>query len=98
VVHPDPGLPTYLAHPVPTQLLGGAAVGLTISSLPGADSGILHMAVQVGSVLGVTAGPFMAFAGLRWPETGSRSPQTTAELAERAFGLGPDLGREGLAG
>jgi EmrB/QacA subfamily drug resistance transporter len=59
--------PAYLAHLLPAQLLGGAGVGLTIPSLLGAGSlsltpdrfgtgsGILNMARQVGTVLGVAA-------------------------------------------
>jgi EmrB/QacA subfamily drug resistance transporter len=55
----------YLTHLLPVQLLGGAGVGLTIPSLIGAGtasltparfgtgSGILNMARQVGTVLGV---------------------------------------------
>jgi EmrB/QacA subfamily drug resistance transporter len=55
----------YLTHLLPAQLLGGAGVGLTIPSLLGAGtaslpparfgtgSGILNMARQVGTVLGV---------------------------------------------
>jgi len=57
--------PAYLTHLLPAQLLGGAGVGLTIPSLIGAGtaslppahfgtgSGILNMARQVGTVLGV---------------------------------------------
>jgi EmrB/QacA subfamily drug resistance transporter len=57
--------PAYLTHLLPVQLLGGAGVGLTIPSLLGAGSasltpdrfgtgsGILNMARQVGTVLGV---------------------------------------------
>jgi EmrB/QacA subfamily drug resistance transporter len=57
--------PAYLAHLLPAQLLGGAGVGLTIPSLLGAGSaslpparfgtgsGVLNMARQVGTVLGV---------------------------------------------
>jgi EmrB/QacA subfamily drug resistance transporter len=57
--------PAYLSHLLPAQLLGGAGVGLTIPSLLGAGSaslpparfgtgsGILNMARQVGTVLGV---------------------------------------------
>jgi EmrB/QacA subfamily drug resistance transporter len=57
--------PAYLTHLLPAQLLGGAGVGLTIPSLLGAGtaslaparfgtgSGILNMARQVGTVLGV---------------------------------------------
>jgi EmrB/QacA subfamily drug resistance transporter len=57
--------PAYLIHLLPAQLLGGAGVGLTIPSLIGAGtsslgpahfgtgSGILNMARQVGTVLGV---------------------------------------------
>jgi EmrB/QacA subfamily drug resistance transporter len=59
--------PAYLTHLLPAQLLGGAGVGLTIPSLLGAGSlsltpdrfgtgsGILNMARQVGTVLGVAA-------------------------------------------
>jgi hypothetical protein len=59
--------PAYLAHLLPAQLLGGAGVGLTIPSLLaagslslppdrlGTGSGILNMARQVGTVLGVAA-------------------------------------------
>ena len=55
----------YLTHLLPAQLLGGAGVGLTIPSLLGAGStslkpgsfgtgsGILNMARQIGTVLGV---------------------------------------------
>src|SRR6202012_5546252 len=55
----------YLTHLLPAQLLGGAGVGLAIPSLLGAGSaslpparfgtgsGILNMARQVGTVLGV---------------------------------------------
>ena len=57
--------PAYLVHLLPAQLIGGAGVGLTIPSLLGAGSaslppdrfgtgsGILNMARQVGTVLGV---------------------------------------------
>ena len=57
--------PAYLTHLLPSQLLGGAGVGLAIpallsagsASLPparfGAGSGILNMARQIGTVLGV---------------------------------------------
>ncbi len=57
--------PAYLTHLLPVQLLGGAGVGLAIPSLIGAGtaslppahfgtgSGILNMARQVGTVLGV---------------------------------------------
>jgi EmrB/QacA subfamily drug resistance transporter len=57
--------PAYLTHFLPAQLLGGAGVGLTIPSLLGAGSaslpparfgtgsGILNMARQVGTVVGV---------------------------------------------
>ncbi len=57
--------PAYLTHLLPAQLIGGAGVGLTIpsllaagsSSLPparfGTGSGVLNMARQVGTVLGV---------------------------------------------
>lgn len=59
--------PAYLTHLLPAQLLGGAGVGLTIPSLLGAGSlsltpdrfgtgsGVLNMARQVGTVLGVAA-------------------------------------------
>jgi hypothetical protein len=59
--------PSYVAHLLPAQLIGGMGVGLTIPSLLGAGtsgvpaawfgtgSGILNMARQVGSVLGVAA-------------------------------------------
>jgi EmrB/QacA subfamily drug resistance transporter len=57
--------PAYLTHLLPAQLLGGAGVGLTIPSLLGAGSaslppdrfgtgsGILNMARQIGTVVGV---------------------------------------------
>ncbi len=57
--------PAYLTQLLPAQLLGGAGVGLTIPSLLGAGSaslpparfgtgsGVLNMARQVGTVLGV---------------------------------------------
>ena len=57
--------PAYLTHLLPAQLIGGAGVGLTIPSMLGAGSasltparfgtgsGILNMARQVGTVLGV---------------------------------------------
>src|SRR5215475_1813448 len=57
--------PAYATHLLPSQLLGGAGVGLTIPSLLGAGSaalpparfgtgsGILNMARQIGTVLGV---------------------------------------------
>jgi MFS family permease len=59
--------PAYLTHLLPAQLIGGIGVGLSIpsllgagsASLPparfGAGSGILNMARQVGTVLGVAA-------------------------------------------
>src|SRR5262249_58675959 len=59
--------PAYVTHLLPSQLLGGAGVGLTIpallaagsASLPaarfGTGSGVLHMARQIGTVLGVAA-------------------------------------------
>src|ERR1022692_3692647 len=59
--------PAYLTRLLPAQLLGGAGVGLTIPSLLGAGSasltparfgtgsGILNMARQVGTVLGVAS-------------------------------------------
>jgi EmrB/QacA subfamily drug resistance transporter len=67
--------PAYLTHLLPAQLLGGAGVGLTIPSLLGAGSasltpssfgtgsGILNMARQVGTVLGV-AGLIAALSGM----------------------------------
>jgi EmrB/QacA subfamily drug resistance transporter len=57
--------PSYVSHLLPAQLLGGAGVGLSIPSLLGAGSvsltparfgtgsGILNMARQIGTVLGV---------------------------------------------
>jgi EmrB/QacA subfamily drug resistance transporter len=57
--------PAYLTHLLPAQLLGGAGVGLSIPSLLGVGtsavpaarfgtgSGILNMARQIGTVLGV---------------------------------------------
>jgi len=57
--------PAYLTHLLPAQLLGGAGVGLSIPSLLGAGtaelppgrfgtgSGILNMARQIGTVIGV---------------------------------------------
>jgi MFS family permease len=57
--------PAYLTHLLPSQLLGGIGVGLTIPSLIGAGSaalpparfgtgsGVLNMGRQVGTVLGV---------------------------------------------
>jgi EmrB/QacA subfamily drug resistance transporter len=59
--------PAYLTHLLPSQLLSGAGVGLTIPALLGAGSaslpaarfgtgsGILNMARQIGTVLGVAA-------------------------------------------
>jgi EmrB/QacA subfamily drug resistance transporter len=59
--------PAYLTHLLPAQLLGGMGVGLAIPSLLGAGSaslpparfgtgsGILNMARQIGTVLGVAA-------------------------------------------
>jgi len=59
--------PAYLTHLLPAQLIGGAGVGLAIPSLLGAGSaslpparfgtgsGVLNMARQLGSVLGVAA-------------------------------------------
>jgi EmrB/QacA subfamily drug resistance transporter len=59
--------PAYATHLLPAQLLGGAGVGLAIPSLLGAGSaglppaslgtgsGVLNMARQVGTVLGVAA-------------------------------------------
>jgi EmrB/QacA subfamily drug resistance transporter len=59
--------PAYATHLLPAQLIGGAGVGLAIPSLLGAGSaglpaaqlgtgsGILNMARQVGTVLGVAA-------------------------------------------
>jgi hypothetical protein len=57
--------PAYLTHLLPAQLVGGAGVGLAIPSLLsagsaalppdrfGTGSGVLNMARQVGTVLGV---------------------------------------------
>jgi hypothetical protein len=57
--------PAYLTHLLPAQLIGGIGVGLTIPSLLAADSaaipparfgtgsGVLNMARQIGTVLGV---------------------------------------------
>ena len=57
--------PAYVTHLLPAQLVGGAGVGLAIPSLLGAGSasltparfgtgsGILNMARQIGTVLGV---------------------------------------------
>jgi MFS family permease len=57
--------PAYLTHLLPSQLLGGIGVGLTVPSLIGAGSaalpparfgtgsGVLNMGRQVGTVLGV---------------------------------------------
>jgi EmrB/QacA subfamily drug resistance transporter len=65
----------YATHLLPVQLLGGAGVGLTIPSLIGAGtasipparfgtgSGVLNMARQIGTVLGV-AGLIAILAGL----------------------------------
>jgi EmrB/QacA subfamily drug resistance transporter len=59
--------PAYLTHLLPAQLIGGVGVGLTIPSLIGAGtaslaparfgtgSGILNMARQIGTVLGVAS-------------------------------------------
>jgi hypothetical protein len=59
--------PAYASHLLPAQIIGGMGVGLTIPSLLGAGtstvppawfgtgSGVLNMARQVGSVLGVAA-------------------------------------------
>jgi len=59
--------PAYVTHLLPSQLLGGAGVGLAIPALLGAGSaslpparfgtgsGILNMARQIGTVLGVAA-------------------------------------------
>jgi EmrB/QacA subfamily drug resistance transporter len=67
--------PAYLTHLLPAQLIGGAGVGLAIPSLLGAGSaslpparfgtgsGVLNMARQVGTVLGV-AGLVAILAGL----------------------------------
>ncbi|HEX9065452.1 MAG TPA: MFS transporter, partial [Streptosporangiaceae bacterium] len=63
-IQPDPA---YLTHLLPSQLIGGAGVGLSIPSLLGAGSaalpparfgtgsGILNMGRQIGTVLGVAA-------------------------------------------
>ena len=76
--------PAYLTHLLPAQLLGGAGVGLTIPSLLGSGSasltparfgtgsGVLNMARQVGTVLGV-AGLVAILAHVRRP---TRSPPT----------------------
>jgi len=65
VADPDSGHPAYLTRFLPAQLIGGIGVGLTIpsllgagsASLPparfGAGSGVLNMARQIGTVLGV---------------------------------------------
>jgi EmrB/QacA subfamily drug resistance transporter len=65
----------YATHLLPVQLLGGAGVGLTIPSLIGAGtasipparfgtgSGVLNMARQIGTVLGV-AGLIAILSGL----------------------------------
>jgi EmrB/QacA subfamily drug resistance transporter len=65
----------YVTHLLPVQLLGGAGVGLAIPSLIGAGtasipparfgtgSGVLNMARQIGTVLGV-AGLIAILAGL----------------------------------
>ncbi|MGB8197134.1 MAG: MFS transporter [Acidimicrobiales bacterium] len=65
----------YATHLLPAQLIGGAGVGLTIPSLIGAGSasipparfgtgsGVLNMARQIGTVLGV-AGLIAILAGL----------------------------------
>jgi len=65
----------YVTHLLPAQLLGGAGVGLTIPSLIGAGtasipparfgtgSGVLNMARQIGTVLGV-AGLIAILTGL----------------------------------
>ena len=65
----------YVTHLLPAQLLGGAGVGLAIPSLIGAGtasipparfgtgSGVLNMARQIGTVLGV-AGLIAILAGL----------------------------------
>jgi hypothetical protein len=67
--------PAYLTHLLPAQLIGGAGVGLAIPSLLGAGSaslpparfgtgsGVLNMARQLGSVLGV-AGLVAILTGL----------------------------------
>lgn len=59
--------PAYVTHLLPSQLLGGAGVGLAIPALLGAGSaslpparfgtgsGILNMARQIGTVLGVAS-------------------------------------------
>jgi hypothetical protein len=66
----------YATHLLPIQLLGGMGVGLTIPSLIGAGSasipparfgtgsGVLNMARQIGTVLGV-AGLIAILTGLR---------------------------------
>jgi EmrB/QacA subfamily drug resistance transporter len=69
----------YATHLLPVQLIGGAGVGLTIPSLIGAGtasipparfgtgSGVLNMARQLGTVLGV-AGLIAILAGLNVAE------------------------------
>jgi EmrB/QacA subfamily drug resistance transporter len=66
-LHGMSATPSYAAHLLPAQLIGGMGVGLTIPSLLGSGtsklppawfgtgSGVLNMARQVGSVLGVAA-------------------------------------------
>jgi EmrB/QacA subfamily drug resistance transporter len=66
-LHEIQASPSYAAHLLPAQLIGGMGVGLTIPSLLGSGasalppawfgtgSGVLNMARQVGSVLGVAA-------------------------------------------
>jgi len=90
--------PAYATHLLPAQLLGGAGVGLTIPSLIGAGtasipparfgtgSGVLNMARQIGTVLGV-AGLIAILAGLNVAD-----PVTTfrhgTELVIGFFALG----------
>ncbi|MGK5173019.1 MFS transporter [Geodermatophilus sp. CPCC 205761] len=76
--------PAYVTHLLPAQLLGGAGVGLAIPSLLGAGSaglptahlgtgsGILNMARQVGTVLGVAALVATLTAAAADPLTASR--------------------------
>ncbi len=76
--------PAYTTHLLPAQLLGGAGVGLVIPSLLGAGSaalptahlgtgsGILNMARQVGTVLGVAALVAALTAAAADPLTASR--------------------------
>ena len=76
--------PAYPTHLLPAQLIGGAGVGMAIPSLLGAGSaglpmahlgtgsGILNMARQVGTVLGVAALVATLTAAVADPLTASR--------------------------